>query len=120
MANPNNCIVLQGRLAHEPDLRYIGEYNTPALTFDLIVYDYYSKSDKEEKNQKIRVKKFGNGADNIAENIMVGQQIQVLGSLKIDSRDKGKGFYPWVRADIIRLGMKPLGYYKNKWKNEKT
>ena len=100
-----NNINLFGRIS-QLDFTIVNE-NLAIIEFTLAVHDYHDQENDVDHVQWIRCKLYGKPKiENIANNMEKGQQIAVSGKLKIDNPEDREGYYPYVKVDDLRFGMK--------------
>ncbi|MCC0752630.1 single-stranded DNA-binding protein [Clostridioides sp. ZZV13-5731] len=113
-----NNSVLIGRLARDPDLKYIPGSGTAVATFSIAVDRDYIKKDGTKETDFIPVEVMGKLAEVCANNLGKGRLVAIVGSIRVDSYEKEgeKRTYTKVHADR----MKFLDYKKENKENEYT
>ncbi|MCV2273036.1 single-stranded DNA-binding protein [Clostridioides difficile] len=104
-----NNVVLVGRLARDPELRYIPEYGTPVATFALAVDRGYAKKDGTREVDFIPIEVMGGSAEFCA-NLAKGRMVSIQGQIRIEKYEKDgeKKTFTKVRTKIVNaLDHKP-------------
>lgn len=106
-----NLVVISGRLAKDPELKYIPNSGKAVTTFDIAVENRYSK-EKENKPDFFRVQCWGKLAESIAENLEKGRKILVNGILKNNHwTDENNNYHR--QEIVIATKIEYLDYSKN-------
>ncbi|MCC0697429.1 single-stranded DNA-binding protein [Clostridioides sp. ES-S-0048-02] len=116
-----NNTVLVGRLARDPELRYIPGYGTPVATFALAVDRGYVKKDGTREVDFIPIEVMGGSAEFCANYLAKGRMVSVQGQIRIEKYEKDgeKKTFTKVRTKIVNaLDHKPKEE-NNKDKDEK-
>ena len=82
-----NVVVLVGRLAQDPELRYTPGNGTAVATFDLAVERPFANRQGEREADFIRIVTWGKLAENCANYLQKGNLAALMGSLQIRSYD---------------------------------
>lgn len=101
-----NSVVLVGRLARDPELRYLPQSNTANCTFVVAVDKGLSKDKKEEYTAKglpvadfINVSVWGKTAEAVSKYVSKGMQICVSGRISTRSyKDKDGNSKTWTEV----------------------
>ncbi|AWH79479.1 single-stranded DNA-binding protein [Clostridioides difficile] len=105
-----NNVVLVGRLARDPELRYIPEYGTPVATFALAVDRGYTKKDGTREVDFIPIEVMGGSAEFCANYLAKGRMVSIQGQIRIEKYEKDgeKKTFTKVRTKIVNaLDHKP-------------
>lgn len=97
-----NRVVLVGRLCREPELRYVGENNTPVTDFILAINRNYKNSQDKYDADFINCELWNKRAETFCQYVTKGQLISVEGRLKVDKYVSSSGenkIKTIVRAD---------------------
>ncbi|HBG4828987.1 TPA: single-stranded DNA-binding protein [Clostridioides difficile] len=105
-----NNVVLVGRLARDPELRYIPEYGTPVATFALAVDRGCTKKDGTKEVDFIPIEVMGGSAEFCANYLAKGRMVSIQGQIRIEKYEKDgeKKTFTKVRTKIVNaLDHKP-------------
>lgn len=79
-----NNVVLIGRLVNDPELKYIGESNSPVTNFRIAVSRNYKSKDGTIESDFINIEVWGKKAETCSQYLEKGRLIAIDGSLRID------------------------------------
>ena len=97
-----NVVVLVGRLAQDPELRYTPGNGTAVATFDLAVDRPFANRQGEREADFIRIVTWGKLAENCANYLQKGSLAAVMGRLQIRSYDDREGIRRKVAEVVAR------------------
>lgn len=103
-----------GRLTKDAELKYTPGAGTPVSTFTLAV-DNYNAKEKKNDADFIPIVLWGKSAENLAQYLVKGTQVAVLGRISTrsyDAKDGTKRYVTEVVADMFN-GVKLLGGKKS-------
>ena len=80
-----NSVVLVGRLVDDPELKYVGESNSPVANFCLEVNRNYKSKDGSYKTDFIDIEIWDKKAEICAKYLTKGRLISINGSLRIEN-----------------------------------
>lgn len=101
-----NSIILVGRLVNDPELKYVGESNSPVANFCLAVRRKYKSKDGNYDTDFINIETWDKKAETCAKYLKKGNKIMVNGSLRIEKYLNSNGEHrsiARVRAEIIEF-----------------
>ena len=103
-----------GRLTKDGELAYIPGTGTPVMKFTLAV-DNYNAKEKKNDADFIPIVLWGKSAENLAQYLVKGTQVAVIGRIWVSSceaKDRTKRYVTEVIADTFN-GVKLLGGNKS-------
>jgi single-strand DNA-binding protein len=105
--NVNN-VILVGRLTKDVEMSIIGEKDTAKAAMTVAVNRV-----GQDKTDFIPVEVFGTQAENCEKYLIKGQEIAVIGSLRVDTWKRDDKWYSrtYVVASSIQFGAKPNGSF---------
>ncbi|HFL3523721.1 TPA: single-stranded DNA-binding protein [Clostridioides difficile] len=111
-----NNVVLVGRLARDPELRYIPEYGTPVATFALAVDRGYTKKDGTREVDFIPIEVMGGSAEFCANYLAKGRLVSLQGRIRIEKYEENG-----ERKTFTKVRTKTVNSldYKQKEENNK-
>ncbi|EGT5043821.1 single-stranded DNA-binding protein [Clostridioides difficile] len=111
-----NNVVLVGRLARDPELRYIPGYGTPVATFALAVDRGYMKKDGTKEADFIPVEVMGGSAEFCANYLTKGRLVSLQGRIRIEKYEENG-----ERKTFTKVRTKTVNSldYKQKEENNK-
>jgi single-strand DNA-binding protein len=86
-----NKVILMGRLAKDPELRYTSGNNTAKCTFTLAVERRFSKPGEEKQADFINIVAWKNQAEFCSKHFVKGLKVVVVGSLQNRTWDDNEG-----------------------------
>lgn len=98
-----NSITVVGRIAADLNMRYIGNKGEPVCNFPIV------ENIDKEKSQSFRVSVFGKQAEQCMEFLEKGQEVTVIGDLKISDYTSKEGEVKKsidIRANRVHFGKK--------------
>lgn len=101
-----NKVLLLGRIAKEPELKYTVEKNTPYLKFTLAVNREFVKENGEREADFVQIVVWGKRAENMVELLVKGRLINVIGKLSTgvyENKEGVKRYFAEVKADQINF-----------------
>lgn len=101
-----NKVLLLGRIAKEPELRYTVEKNNPYLKFTLAVNREFVKENGEREADFVQIVVWGKRAENIVGLLVKGRLINVIGKLTTgvyENKEGIKRYFAEVKADQINF-----------------
>lgn len=111
-------VKVRGRLGNDPELKSVGADNLQLVSFSL-AYTPRSKKNGEwvdGETNWYRVIKFGQGAEAIAQTIKKGDEVIVIGSMKMNSYTDKNG----VTKNQMEITASELGVVPKIAKNKTT
>ncbi len=108
-----NRIILIGRLAQDPELRYIPSSGTPVANFTLAVDRSFTNQQGEREADFINIVTWRKLAENCANYIQKGRLVGVEGRLQIRSYDDKEGIRRKV-AEVVADNVKFLDSARDK------
>lgn len=111
-----NNVVLVGRLARDPELRYIPGYGTPVATFALAVDRGYTKKDGTREVDFIPIEVMGGSAEFCANYLAKGRLVSLQGRIRIEKYEENG-----ERKTFTKVRTKTVNSldYKQKEENNK-
>ncbi|HFL2404574.1 TPA: single-stranded DNA-binding protein [Clostridioides difficile] len=111
-----NNVVLVGRLARDPELRYIPGYGTPVATFALAVDRGYTKKDGTREVDFIPIEVMGGSAEFCANYLTKGRLVSLQGRIRIEKYEENG-----ERKTFTKVRTKTVNSldYKQKEENNK-
>lgn len=105
-------IRVRGRLGNDPEIKTVGAENLPLVTFSL-AYTPRSKQNGQwvdGETNWYRVAKFGKNAEVYADSLKKGDEVIVIGTLKMNNYNDKNG-QPKTQLDInaSEIGIVPKG-----------
>lgn len=107
-----NRAILIGNLTRDPDMKYIGEKNTPNCTFTLAI-NRPRRNGQDQGTDFINVVVWGKLADNCANFLRKGRQCAVEGRIQTRSYDDKEGRKVYV-TEITAENVQFLGHKDGK------
>ena len=107
-----NNVVLIGRLARDPEMRYTTGQNQMAVTTFTLAIDRPTRQGQEKQADFIRVTVFGRMAENCDRYLAKGRQAAVQGRIQtgLYTNKDGQTVYT---TDVVAGNVKFLGYGQN-------
>lgn len=100
-------IRVRGRLGQDPELKTVTAENVPMVTFSL-AYTPRSKQNGQwvdGETNWYRVVKFGRGAEAIAQSVKKGDEVIVIGTMKMNNYTDKNG----VAKNVMEINASELG-----------
>lgn len=107
-----NNVTLVGRLTKDPELRYVGEKNSPVTNFILAVDRDYKSSKGERETDFINIEVWGKQAEILCEYMTKGRMIGIEGKIKVDKYENENGENRYITR--VRATSFKFLDYKNK------
>lgn len=107
-----NNVTLVGRLTKDPELRYVGEKNSPVTNFILAVDRDYKSSKGERETDFINIEVWGKQAEILCEYMTKGRMIGIEGKIKVDKYKNENGENRYITR--VRATSFKFLDYKNK------
>ena len=107
-----NNVTLAGRLTKDPELRYVGEKNSPVTNFILSVDRDYKSSKGERETDFINIEVWGKQAEILCEYMTKGRMIGIEGKIKVDKYKNENGENRYITR--VRATSFKFLDYKNK------
>jgi single-strand DNA-binding protein len=101
-----NNAVLVGRLTRSPEIKYVGNDNSPVTKFNIAVDRNYVSQDGEKKADFIDIEIWGRQAENCAKYLNKGSMTCVKGQIRVDRYQNSNGenrYITKVRADSVKF-----------------
>ena len=101
-----NKVLLLGRVAKEPELKYTLENNKPYLKFILAVDREYTSKNGEKGADFIQIALWGRKSESLVQYLKKGRLINVIGKLKTgnyETEDKRKVYVTEIEAEQINF-----------------
>jgi len=100
--NMLNMVVLIGRLAQDPELRYTSGEGTAVVTFNLAVERPFSNQKEEKEVDFIRIVAWEKLAENVANYLKKGSMAAVEGRLQLRSYEDKEGIKRTIAEVVAR------------------
>jgi len=103
-------IRVRGRLGNDPELKVVGAESTPLVTFSLAHTPRSKKNGEwvDGETAWYRVAKFGLSAEPVAETLKKGDEVLVIGSLKMNTyTDKNGAEKTQLEITASEIGVIP-------------
>ena len=107
-----NNVTLVGRLTKDPELRFVGEKNSPVTNFILAVDRDYKSSKGERETDFINIEVWGKQAEILCEYMTKGRMIGIEGKIKVDKYKNENGENRYITR--VRATSFKFLDYKNK------
>ena len=101
-----NNVILVGRLTRNPEIKYVGNDNSPLTKFNIAVDRNYVSQDGEKKSDFIDIEIWGRQAENCAKYLNKGSMACVKGQIRVDRYQNSNGenrYITKVRADSVKF-----------------
>jgi len=86
-----NNVVLVGRLTRNPEIKYVGNDNSPLTKFNVAVDRNYVGQDGEKKADFIDIEIWGRQAENCAKYLNKGSMACVKGQIRVEKYQNSNG-----------------------------
>ncbi|EGT4836512.1 single-stranded DNA-binding protein [Clostridioides difficile] len=83
-----NSVSLVGRIARQPDLRYIPVTGTPVATFQIAINRDFVRKDGTREADFINIEVIGKSAEVCANYLEKGRLISLQGSIRVNNYEK--------------------------------
>jgi len=110
-----NSVVLVGRLVDDPELKYVGESNSPVANFCLEVNRNYKSKDGSYKTDFIDIEIWDKKAEICAKYLTKGRLISINGSLRIENYLNSNGEH----KTFTRIRAENFNFLDSKNQNSK-
>lgn len=107
-----NQVILIGRLAKDPELRYTPGEGTPIVNFTLAVNRGYTNKEGKNEADFIFIEAWNKQAENIAQYCFKGSQVAVVGSLRVE-----KYVYQEQNRSVTKVRANQVEFLSNKNQN---
>lgn len=91
-----NVIVISGNLGHDPELSYTPQTQTACCKLSVAV----ARQKKDEQPDWVRVTVWGRQAETCKQYLTKGQEVKVVGSLRINKGKDGKEYTEVVATNV--------------------
>jgi len=101
-----NNVILVGRLTRNPEIKYVGNDNSPLTKFNIAVDRNYVSQDGEKKSDFIDIEIWGRQAENCAKYLNKGSMACVKGQIRVEKYQNSNGenrYITKVRADSVKF-----------------
>lgn len=99
-----NKVILMGRLARDPEVRYTNANNTMVATFSLAVNRRFAKQGEERKADFLQIVAWDKTAEFVSKYFKKGQQVSVVGRIETryyDDKDGKRVYVTEVIAEEV-------------------
>lgn len=106
-----NSVSLVGRIARQPDLRYIPVTGTPVATFQIAINRDFIRKDGTREADFINIEVIGKSAEVCANYLEKGRLISLQGSIRVNNYEKDGERRTYTK--VVTKGIQFLDYKKH-------
>ncbi|WP_107612630.1 single-stranded DNA-binding protein [Clostridioides difficile] len=106
-----NSVSLVGRIARQPDLRYIPVTGTPVATFQIAINRDFVRKDGTRETDFINIEVIGKSAEVCANYLEKGRLISLQGSIRVNNYEKDGERRTYTK--VVTKGIQFLDYKKH-------